>query len=247
MREWHKSLSGSMASGRLTLIALDCRSPWLLSCERSRAEVARASSNSPDFDRVYRPARSARSAKPSCRVTRSCCLTCESSSSTSRDRVRQYRGARGRHGRSGSRAGRNRIHGLQRPFARVGSAASRHPRRCRPELLDRSSARRAAIACALDRRLGGLRVGVGPAGTGSAVTSELLLSPYVARCAPDRGVARRANRRHAARRRARCGLHDFRHSTRRGGACDADGARLVPSTGRRWIGSAARIHFFDRP
>ena len=153
-----------------------------------------------------------------------------------------------RDGRSGPGAGRHRLYGVSRPSARglivffwnirgvaVLNSSTVH-------LLVRPRLRARSI-----NDLKGLRIGVGPAGTGSAVTSELLLSPYAADALRTLGVAagQTADTVLAGELDGQPSRYRAFHTTK-SDARHAMARVWCTSTDRRWINSERRIHFSDR-
>ena len=92
--------------------------------------------------------------------------------------------------------------------------------------------------------LQGLRVGVGPAGTGSALTSELLLSPYAGHAPRTRGVAagQTADTLLAGGLDAAFTISGIPHDEV--GRATRDGARLVHVNGPEMDGLRSKYPFF---
>ena len=141
------------------------------------------------FQREWRPARSARSATRSCRATNSCCPISGSSSSINRGPSAIFKRLEdGTVDLGLAQAGiaymayHGRLPEADRPLRNIRGVAVLNSSTVHLLVGPRSRARSI-------NDLKGLRIGVGPAGTGNAVTSELLLSPYAADALRTLGVA----------------------------------------------------------
>jgi TRAP transporter TAXI family solute receptor len=230
MSQWQKSLSTLMDSIRLCVVVLALSGPWLVACEPGRAAVRRdtptirLSSGLPTG--TFGPftealARGYAELEPELRIalvdTPGSVRNLEALESGAVDLGLAQAGI-------AYMAYNGRLPGVHRPLRNIRGVAVLNS--ATVHLLIGRQRRASSI-----NELNGLRVGVGVLGTGNAVTSELLLSPYTARAPRTVGVVvgTTADMLLAGRIDAAFTISGIPHDEV--GRATRDGARLVDVSG----------------